>query len=237
MFDEFVLAASVAELSAAEQVSRYADAVEFRMDLAENPQKQLQAYDGSLPIILTHRADWEGGEAGTLARYDSLTDGITNNSVVAVDIESAALRGNAPAGEQTRATALRDRAKHINVTVIASIHDFESTPKVDRLVELLENAAEVGDIAKLATTVSSPEDALAILQATHTTTSAGHTLATMGMGGPGRHTRAVAPLYGSRIGYAPVAAEDATAPGQYPVAELSGLVRDLQTGSTPGSED
>jgi len=46
----------------------------------------------------------------------------------------------------------------------------------------------------------------------------------MAMGEAGRHTRAVAPLYGSRIGYAPVDPDAATAPGQYDLATLAGLV-------------
>jgi 3-dehydroquinate dehydratase-1 len=46
----------------------------------------------------------------------------------------------------------------------------------------------------------------------------------MAMGEPGRHSRAVAPLYGSRIGYAPVDPAEATAPGQYDLATLRELV-------------
>jgi 3-dehydroquinate dehydratase-1 len=46
----------------------------------------------------------------------------------------------------------------------------------------------------------------------------------MGMGEAGRHTRAVAPVYGSRLGYAPVDPADATAPGQYDLATLAELV-------------
>jgi 3-dehydroquinate dehydratase-1 len=50
----------------------------------------------------------------------------------------------------------------------------------------------------------------------------------MAMGAAGSHTRAVAPLYGSKIGYAPVDAGDATAPGQYDLATLASLVTTLQ---------
>jgi 3-dehydroquinate dehydratase-1 len=50
----------------------------------------------------------------------------------------------------------------------------------------------------------------------------------MAMGAPGRHSRAVAPLYGSRIGYAPVESENATAPGQYDLATLRELVQSLK---------
>jgi 3-dehydroquinate dehydratase-1 len=49
------------------------------------------------------------------------------------------------------------------------------------------------------------------------------------MGAAGRHSRAVAPLYGSRIGYAPVDPADATAPGQYDLATLRSLVTQLRS--------
>jgi 3-dehydroquinate dehydratase-1 len=44
------------------------------------------------------------------------------------------------------------------------------------------------------------------------------------MGEPGRHTRAIAPVYGSRIGYAPLDPADATAPGQFDLATLADLL-------------
>ncbi|WP_066414562.1 type I 3-dehydroquinate dehydratase [Halorubrum aethiopicum] len=228
MFEEFVLAASTADLSAEPRARGAADAVEFRMDLADNPLEQLAAYDGELPLVVTNRADWEGGEADDLGRYDALAEALAHDAVVAVDVELAALRGNAPAGERSHATALRSSAREAGVEVIASVHDFESTPEVGTLVDLLADAANEGDVGKLATTANGREDALAMLRATHEATAAGHRVATMCMGEPGRHTRAVAPLYGSRIGYAPVDAADATAPGQYPLATLRDLVDGLR---------
>ncbi|MFC6725501.1 type I 3-dehydroquinate dehydratase, partial [Halobium palmae] len=55
----------------------------------------------------------------------------------------------------------------------------------------------------------------------------------MAMGQPGRHTRAVAPVYGSRIGYAPVDPADATAPGQFDLGTLRTLI-DLLASDTRG---
>ena len=92
---------------------------------------------------------------------------------------------------------------------------------------MLERAATEGDVGKLAVTAHDAGDALAVLQATHEATQAGRRVATMAMGAAGRHTRAVAPLYGSRIGYAPVESSEATAPGQYSLAALSALVSQL----------
>lgn len=67
-----------------------------------------------------------------------------------------------------------------------------------------------------------------MIEATHEATAAGHRVATMCMGEPGRHTRAVTPVYGSKIGYAPVDPANATAPGQYPLATLRELVDGLR---------
>ncbi len=230
MFDEFVLAASTADLSEEPLARDDADAVEFRMDLAAEPLVQLDEYDGELPLLVTNRASWEGGEAEDLGRFDRLSDAVTRDPVVAVDIELAALRGNAPEGEAAHATALRETAREDGVDVVASVHDFESTPEPGALVDLLADAAAAGDVGKLATTATARRDALAMLEATHEATEAGHRVATMCMGEPGRHTRAVAPVYGSRIGYAPVDPANATAPGQYPLATLRRLVDGLRDG-------
>jgi 3-dehydroquinate dehydratase-1 len=231
MFEEFVLAASTADLAAEPAAREHADAVEFRMDLASDPLGQLAGYDGELPLVVTNRAAWEGGEAEGLGRYDALSTAVGRDAVRAVDVELAALAGTHPdPAEASHATALRDAAREAGVDVIASVHDFESTPEPAALVDLLGDAASAGDVGKLATTATGPGDALAMLEATHEATAAGHRVATMCMGEPGRHTRAVAPLYGSKIGYAPVDPANATAPGQYPLATLRALVDGLRDG-------
>jgi len=233
MFEEFVLAASTADLSEEPAARAHADAVEFRMDLADSPLDQLAGYDGELPLLVTNRASWEGGEADGLGRYDALSDAIGRDAVAAVDVELAALRGTHPDGaEESHATALRETAREAGVDVIASVHDFESTPEPAALVDLLADAASEGDVGKLATTATAPADALAMIEATHEATAAGHRVATMCMGEPGRHTRAVTPVYGSKIGYAPVDPANATAPGQYPLATLRQLVDGLRDGGT-----
>jgi len=236
MFEEFTLAAATADLSVEPAARAAADAVEFRMDLAAEPGDQLAAYDGELPVIVTNRAGWEGGEASDLSRYDALADALERPSVVAVDVELAALRGNAPEGERSHATALREAARGADAAVIASVHDFESTPDAGVLVDLLADAAAAGDVGKLATVAAGPADALAMLRATHEATAAGHAVATICMGAAGRHTRAVAPVYGSLISYAPVDPADATAPGQLPLGQLRDLVDGLRGGTAAGRD-
>ncbi|WP_224332562.1 type I 3-dehydroquinate dehydratase [Haloprofundus halobius] len=224
-FDSFVLAASTADLEEATAATEHADAAEFRMDLASDPLEALDDYDGELPLLVTNRADWEGGEADDDGRLTTLEATFDHDAVVAVDIELAALSPHGP--DVPSAVALRTEAREWDLSVVASVHDFDRTPSVGELRGLLSAASEAGDVGKLAVTAANRSDTLALLSATHEATAAGRRVATMAMGEPGRHTRAVAPLYGSKIGYAPPNAADATAPGQYDLETLSTLIEKL----------
>jgi 3-dehydroquinate dehydratase-1 len=223
-FDRFRLAASTADLSTEPAARDHADLVEFRMDLAADPVAAVVDYDGDLPLLVTNRAEWEGGgcDASEAERIDDLVAAAESETVVAADVELATLEETPDVG---------DRLRDADAAVVASAHDFEATPERERLDDVLAQAARLGDVGKLATTARNRTDTLALLSATHEATTAGLTVATMAMGAPGSHTRAVAPLYGSRIGYAPVDAADATAPGQYDLETLASLVATLDAGS------
>ncbi|WP_435069457.1 type I 3-dehydroquinate dehydratase [Haloplanus sp. C73] len=218
-FDSLVLAAATADLGDEPAARPHADAVEFRMDLAADPLAALDDYDGDLPLIVTNRDPAEGGEAtGTEAeRLDALATASEYDAVGAVDIELASLR-------EAVGASVAETVRENGARVIASVHDFEATPSESRLNDLLAAAADHGDVGKAAVTATDREDALRVLSATHAATARGDRVATMAMGEAGRHTRAVAPLYGSKIGYAPLDPDEATAPGQYDLATLADLV-------------
>jgi len=221
-FEEFVLTASLADLDAEPEARDHADAVEFRMDLASDPLAALEDYDGELPVLATNRAVWEGGEADDdEARLADLAEAAELACVGAVDVELKSLT----AGEGER---VAERARRTGTSVVASVHDFERTPPKPDLRGDLETATEVADVGKLAVTAERRSDVLDLLAVTHEFDAAGERVATMAMGAPGRHSRAVAPLYGSKIGYAPVDPADATAPGQYDLETLARLVEYLK---------
>ncbi|WP_254838697.1 type I 3-dehydroquinate dehydratase [Natronomonas marina] len=219
-FESFTLAAATADLDEEPAAREHADCVEFRMDLADEPLDALGAYDGDLPLLVTNRPEWEGGEAEPSGRIDTLETAIEHEAVAAVDIELATLSG----GE---GHDLVERAAELGVSVVVSTHDFEETPPRPELGRLLTRAGGVGDVAKLAVTAENPDDCLDLLAATRAHAAEGATVATMAMGEVGKHTRAVAPVYGSKIGYAPVDPAEATAPGQYDLATLRSLVEGL----------
>ena len=222
-FESFVLTASTADLGDEPAAREHADAVEFRMDLADEPLDALRNYTGALPVLATNRVEWEGGETpDSPDRLAALSKAMETPLVEAVDVELAAIRD----GDAQRVV---DHARERGVSVVVSVHDFETTPARERMREVLAAAGEYGDVAKLAVTAQSPDDVLDLLSVTRAATREGETVATMAMGEAGRHSRAVAPLYGARIGYAPVDPADATAPGQYDLATLSRLVDQLQS--------
>ncbi|MCU4925359.1 type I 3-dehydroquinate dehydratase [Halobacteria archaeon AArc-dxtr1] len=222
-FDSFVLAAATADLTEEPAAREHADAIEFRMDLADEPLAQLASYDGELPILATNRASWEGGEweGDDAERLAALSEATAHGAVTAIDVELAAVQDGS-------ADAVLETARDRSVSVVASAHDFEGTPGRESLVRTLEAGAERADVGKLAVTATSRADALAVLTATHEAATEGLTVATMAMGAPGSHTRAVAPVYGSKIGYAPVDPDAATAPGQYDLETLATLVDALE---------
>ena len=220
-FDEFTLAAATADLAEEPAAREHADCVEFRMDLAGDPLDRLAGYEGELPLLVTNRPEWEGGEAADEGRIEALESAVEHEAVEAVDVELATLAD----GE---GHDLVEAATRRGVSVVVSTHDFEGTPPRAELDRLLTRAGEVGDVAKLAVTADGRDDTLALLAATRAHAKEGRTVATMAMGEAGSHTRAVAPVYGSKIGYAPVDPERATAPGQFDLETLRGLVERLR---------
>ena len=223
-FESFVLAAATDDLAVEPAAREHADAVELRMDLATAPLAALDAYDGDLPVIATNRATWEGGDApATEERLDTLAAAAEHDMVEAVDIELRALEATG-GGDVIDASWVAERVREGGANVIASVHDFEATPPRAELGDLLDRATAAGDVGKLAVTAGTPGDVLDLLACTLDHAERGASVATMAMGEAGRHSRAVCPLYGSRIGYAPVAPDDATAPGQYDLAALRSLI-------------
>jgi 3-dehydroquinate dehydratase-1 len=229
-FEEFVLAAVTDDLSTAggERAAEHADCVEFRMDLASavgrDPLAALADYEGPLPVLATNRVAWEGGDAEGPERLEDLRVAAEHPRVRAVDVELSSVAGD---GEGIRTA---EHARDHGASVVVSTHDFEATPARPEMERLLRRACEAGDVGKLAVTADDSDDALDLLGLTRARAAAGDRVATMAMGAAGRHTRAVAPVYGSRIGYAPVDPDDATAPGQYDLATLRELVDQLRHG-------
>lgn len=221
-FESFRLVAATPDLSVEPKAREVADLLEFRMDLADSPLAALEAYDGDLPILVTNRPEWEGGErTDGPERREELLAALEVPAVEAVDLELRALEYPE---RKTDVSPVLEAAQEIEVPVVVSVHDFEGTPCRRTLVDFVHRGCQHGSLAKVAVTPERPEDVLDLLGVTLDVTREGRTVATMAMGETGAHSRAIAPLYGSKLSYAPVAADSSTAPGQIDLETLAGLL-------------
>lgn len=187
-----------------------ADAVEVRIDMYEGGSDaalaDLSDCD-ALPAIATNRSTEKESEEERVETLVAATEGAE-----AVDIDVSS-----PDESIERVV----NAAHKNdVTVIASHHDFEGTPSIDSMLETLEQAWEVGDVAKLAVTPEDEGDVLDLLRLTLEARDRGDgPFCAISMGALGSYTRFVAPLYGSCLTYASYGS--GTAPGQLTVREVN----------------
>lgn len=208
-----------------------ADILEIRLDLLgiRNPERaaevirEIKAETG-IPIIVTSRSGAEGGKwdgkeedrTGLLINLLSLKDGPD-----AIDIELSA-------GMKERNRVIK-AAKDRETAVIVSSHDFLKTPPLQNMRTIIEEMFLAGaDIAKLAVMPLSVGDTLNLLRVTLDFKDAGKSVCTIAMGSQGKHTRVVAPFYGSVLTYASIESNASAAPGQLPVDEVKKIMEMLK---------
>lgn len=199
-----------------------ADLLELRLDMLDfsGPEEMKKVIEKiksntGLPCIATNRLQSDGGKwSGSERDRTELLKQVLQ-LVDAIDIELFADAG--------MRDSLIETAKSAGKTVIVSSHDFRSTPPVKEMKAILDRSFEAGaDIAKLAVVPGSMQDVLNLLQVT---LDAGRPVCTIAMGDAGRHTRIVAPCYGSVLTYGSIG--KAVAPGQIQVHQLKSALEIL----------
>jgi len=198
-----------------------ADILELRIDLiSEDPHRILKELkELGLPIIITNRMKKEGGawSGSEEERIHELMSLIPYAD--AVDIELCAEKKDLVINEARRA----------GKKVIISTHDFQNTPDSEVMAGFICESFEKGaDVAKLAVMPHSLDDVLRLLDVTlH---SSGHVCA-IAMGEIGKHSRVIAPLYGSVMTYGYV--DIPVASGQLRVDELKNMLKILSLSIHP----
>ncbi|RLM48541.1 type I 3-dehydroquinate dehydratase, partial [Halobellus sp. Atlit-31R] len=140
-----------------------------------------------------------GGKASDTGRLDDLFSASRYDAVEFVDIELETVRA-----KEWLAHEFREN----DVQLIISHHDFDETPDREVLDAIIEQCAEFGDVAKVAVYPQNQRDTLTLLEAVNDATNRGIDVAGISMGELGSHTRVIGHLYGSKLGYAPLLADD-----------------------------
>ena len=200
------------------------DVVEWRIDWYEdvfNTEKVietaglLQEALGDVPVLVTFRTAKEGGEKEieTPVYTQLMKDICASGKADLIDVE--VFLGDDVMKE------ICEVAHANNVAVVASNHEWTSTPDKDEIVARLRKMRDLGaDIPKIAVTPTCKKDVITLLAATEEmSSSCDCPLITMSMRGTGVITRLVGESLGSAMTFG--AAAKASAPGQIDVNALN----------------
>ncbi len=195
--------------------------VEWRIDYFEGEEKEIPGMTeelkrilGDKKLVATLRTVFEGGEEnGNCFDYEGLLVELAGQG--AADFLDVEIKRTPKSVNKIIAAAGRTETK-----VIGSCHDFFGTPPKEELLQILNQARELGaDVGKLACMPSenpeqSERDVQAILHATSEMKQnyPEFPLITMCMGEAGRITRMYGGLYGSDVSFG--CAGSPSAPGQ-----------------------
>ena len=183
----------------------------------------LRAEAGGIPILLTRRAEREGGqpipldEDDVVALYAAL---IASGNVDLVDYEMD--------NDPLSLARVRDLVHDAGLPLVLSFHDFRATPSSEQLAARFSQAhVQRADVAKVAVMPQSMEDVHRLLGATlEASQRLPIPVISMAMGGLGAVSRVCGGVYGSALTFAVGAA--ASAPGQMPIEDVQSALAVLK---------
>lgn len=167
-----------------------------------------------LPVILTLRPDWEGGNfKGKEDQRIVILKEIIERRFDYLDLEYKM--------DKTKRNELILMARKNNVKTIVSHHDFRQTPTWEEILNQIQKCVKTkGDIAKVVYYNNSLDDCLNILKAGFAAKKLNLEFTVLGMGPYGHVTRILAPAVGCQIIYAALEKGKEAIFGQTDVATL-----------------
>jgi 3-dehydroquinate dehydratase I len=176
-----------------------ADLLELRIDVMNNPNPDDVSSiikEINFPLIATNRKMEEGGffKGSESERIDILLGAAKHANIVDIELET----------EDEYLEKIINGSK----STIISYHDFNKTPSIDFLLEIVRREKKMGDIAKFSVMPQNISDTLVVL---NVLSQVQDTIG-IAMGDIGMYTRIIAPLFGSPITFASL--NNKSAPGQ-----------------------
>ncbi len=207
---------SIADVSADEamDILSRVNLAELRLDRINFDKKDIKRlFSTRTKTIVTYRQNEKIDEN---ERKNILIEAIKNGaSMVDIEVENS---------DDFKNEIIKIAEKNKS-TVIISYHDFEKTPVMRELEQILNWCFESGaDIAKIACQANNAGDAARLLALY----SFGKPLISIGMGDAGKITRIAAPLLGAPFTYASLVKTKQTAPGQIEADKLESIIKMIQ---------
>ncbi len=200
--------ASILE-EAEKSIIRGADLIELRIDGIKNPTPELVSEiidEINFPTIATNRLEAEGGffKGSEEERIGILEEAAKKADYVDIELQTK---------KEDIEKITSKKAKSI-----ISYHNFNKTPSLDEILEIINKEKELGDIAKVALMPNSLEDTLTVL----TVLSYCEDTIAISMGDIGSYTRVIASKFNAPITFA--VSNDTTAPGQIDIETMKLLL-------------
>ena len=186
---------------------------EIRLDLTEFDDEAIDTvFAQDVPLVATCRPD----NMTEKQQYFKLRRAIEAGATyVDIEIEAA----------EDQRKALIEIAKKHACKVIISYHNFEETPGMRELFEIVDDCYKKGaDVAKLATMVKSDADNARLLSLY----SVEKPVVALGMGEAGKVSRVIAPLLGAEFTFASVDGSEGTAPGQISYTKMESIIKTIE---------
>lgn len=206
-----MICVSIADVSVNEacDIIREHEISEVRLDRMQFTENDLEKIFTSGKTVATYRPV-EGLDNGK--RKEILKSAIKHGaSYVDIEVENS----------DAFKSELKEAAAFSGCKTIVSYHDYEKTPVMRELEQLMTWCFEGGaDLAKIACQANSMSDAARLLSLY----SLGKPVISIGMGRDGRITRIAAPLLGAPFTYASLDASKETAPGQIDSVTLQKII-------------
>jgi 3-dehydroquinate dehydratase I len=202
-------------VKAIEEAGRVADFIELRLDYLKKPDWSPLLKKGKRPLIATLRRSDEGGRyKGDEKKRMGLLREMVDQNINYVDAE---LRSDK--------ALLQDliRNKH-KTRVILSYHDFEETPSMKKLEDLVDRMMQIKpNVIKIATLARSWEDNLKVMSLIPYAVKNNQSIVAFCMGEIGRMSRIFSPLMGAAWTYAALGEKQVSAPGQMTVSRMKDI--------------
>ena len=169
------------------------------------------ASHGKTPKIATLKLESRGGKfAGTETQQKENLIKAAKTGFTYVDIDL----------EATNPKEFANEVRERGAKIIASYHNFNTTPETAELNHVLDEEIELGaGVCKIVTTANRIEDNLTLLNFT-ATASKKTKVVCFGMGDAGRVSRLLSPLFGGFFTFASLGRGAETAPGQMSIDEM-----------------
>ncbi len=187
------------------------DLIEIRLDYMEEIGEMTGIREATdLPLIATNRIREQGG----------LWKGLETDRVQAL-ISACEAGFEYIDVELTTGSIERicDEVKALGAKLVVSHHDFDATPGIGELDEIMRRELDAGaDICKIVGTARNQGDGLTYLR--FILENPDVNLVSFGMGEAGMMSRIFSPLFGGVYTYASAGAGEESAPGQLAISEL-----------------